>query len=96
MPQLKDGSDFQIDRHIVGDESGLRNLIYACEKAIEQGEYIGNELDDFSGVTKLETDFLKNNQEPKFTTFAFSIFSVFVVFLLFLVVLGFKSFLNWF
>ncbi|KID57066.1 hypothetical protein JF50_07650 [Pseudoalteromonas luteoviolacea] len=42
MPQLKDGSDFQIDHHIVGDESGLRNLIYACEKAIEQGEYIGN------------------------------------------------------
>ena len=96
MPQLKDGSDFQINRHIVGDESGLRNLIHACEKAIAQGEYIGNDLDDFNGVTKLETEFLKNNQESKTTPFVLTIFSIVVVFLIFLVVLGFKSFLNWF
>ncbi|MCU4676182.1 hypothetical protein N7931_11125 [Catenovulum sp. 2E275] len=96
MPQLKDGSDFKINRHIVGDESGLRNLISACEKAIEQGEYIGSDLDDFNGVTKLETEFLKNNQESKLTPIFLTAFSIVVVFLIFLVVLGFKSFLNWF
>mgnify|MGYP000138505736 CR=1 FL=1 len=96
MPQLKDGSDYQINRHIVGDESGLRNLINACEIAISKGEYIGNDLDDFEGVTKLGTKFLQENQESKSTPFAIGIFVVIITFLLFLVVVGFIDFLKWF
>jgi len=95
-PQLKDGSDYQLyNRHIV-DEAGLNNLIEACQIAIEKGEYVGQGLDDFIAVSKLDSTFLKDNQESKSTPIVLMLASVLFFFIMFLVVLGFIDFIGWF
>ncbi|MCE2029564.1 hypothetical protein [Sessilibacter corallicola] len=96
MPHLKDGSDYQMNRYIVGDESGLKNLIKACEIAIEKGECINLDLDGFEGVAKYDAKFLKDNQESQSTPFILGALSVILMFILFLVLLGFINFLAWF
>jgi hypothetical protein len=66
-PQLKDGSEW-VDHEdcIVGDEAGLRNLIAACEIAIAKSEYYGNDLGDYVGVKKLDTEwFVDPNDTPQ-------------------------------
>jgi hypothetical protein len=65
-PQLKDGSEW-IDHEdcLVGDEQGLKNLIAACNTAIEKGEYFGSDLGDYVGVKKIETQWFK--EDPKDT-----------------------------
>jgi len=96
VPKLKDGNDFQYTRHIVGDELGLKSLINACEVAIEKGEYVGTDLDDYHGVTKLDSDYLAENQEPKSTPLVLCILSLVLIFSVFLVVVGFIDFIKWF
>ena len=52
-PQLTDGSEWMDHEDcIVGDERGLKNLIQACEAALEDGEYYGNDLGDYVGIKR--------------------------------------------
>ncbi len=89
-----------MNRYIVGDESGLKNLIKACEIAIEKGDCINLDLDGFEGVAKYDAKydakFLKDNQESQSTPFILGALSVILMFILFLVLLGFINFLAWF
>ncbi|GLR71245.1 hypothetical protein [Agaribacter marinus] len=67
-PQLQDGADFQgYEREIVGNEEGLKNLINACEYAIINGNYSGNDLGTYRGVTKKNDKFFEDNEESKWT-----------------------------
>jgi len=55
VPKLKDGSEW-IDHEdcIVGNEAGIRNLMSACEQALEKGEHYGKGLGDYVGVKKTQ------------------------------------------
>lgn len=95
-PQLKDGSDWQQnDRCIVGDEAGLKNLIKACEKAIESGEYIGSDLGDYVGVKKLASQVLAEHQEHKATPFVLAILFASAASFCVLAVVGLVTVWNW-
>ena len=96
MPQLKDGDDYQLNRMIVGDEEGLKNLIKACEIAIESGECLSEDLDNYNGVCKRDTEFLERDNESKLTPIVFAIIVSLFAFSLFLIVIGFVNFITWF
>jgi len=68
----------------------------ACEVAIEKVEYIGTDLDDYHGVSKLDSDYLLENQESKSTPFVLCILALVLMFFVFLIVVGFIDFLKWF
>lgn len=96
LPQLKDGSDWeQHDKCIVGDEAGLVNLIKACEKAIESGEYIGSDLGDYIGVKKVATEELSKETESKATPLVLTGLFVLVAISVSLVVIGGITVWNW-
>ena len=70
-PHLKDGSEWMDHEDcIVGDEAGLRNLISACETAIEKGEHYGSELGDYVGVKNLESDWFEDPMDSLQTRYA--------------------------
>lgn len=53
--RLMDGSDWaEHEDHIIGNEAGLKNLIAACEAALEHGAYDSQYLGDYVGVKKLD------------------------------------------
>lgn len=95
-PQLKDGSDWQQhDRYIVGDEAALKNLIKACEKAIESGEYVGPDLGDYIGVKRIASEILAESSESKATPFILTILFVFITTLFLLAIVGLVTVWNW-
>lgn len=62
-PYLKDGADWaEHEYYLVGDEAGLRNLMAACEAAIENGEARREDLGDYVGVKCLSPFFEKPNE----------------------------------
>ena len=57
---LMDGAEWADHEDcIIGDEKGLKNLISACEAALEKGEYYGSDLGNYSGVKLIETEWFK-------------------------------------
>lgn len=95
-PQLKDGSEW-IDHEdcIVGDEQGLKNLISACNTAIEKGEYYGSDLGDYVGIKKLEAQWFKKPMDSKQTRFANASLAVFLVLILGFILVGFVTVFKW-
>ena len=70
-PQLKDGSEWADHEDcIVGDEQGLKNLISACNTALENGEHYESGLGDYVGVKKLETEWFQDPMDSKQTRLA--------------------------
>jgi hypothetical protein len=71
IPKLKDGSEWADHEDcIVGNEQGLRNLINACNVAIEQGTFYGNDLGDYVGVKMLASNWFHRPVESKSTRIA--------------------------
>jgi hypothetical protein len=95
-PQLKDGSEW-IDHEdcLVGDEQGLKNLITACNTALEKGEYFGNDLGDYVGVKKLEPDWFIDPTESRQTRIANVGLAFFLLFILVFVVVGIVTVFKW-
>jgi hypothetical protein len=95
-PQLKDGSEW-IDHEdcLVGDEQGLKNLISACNTAIEKGEYFGSDLGDYVGVKKIETQWFETPKDTKKTRFANAALAVFLMFVLGFFLVGVVTVIKW-
>lgn len=63
-PHLKDGADWaEHEDYLVGDEAGLRNLMQACEVAIEKGKCRREDLGDYVGVKCLGPGFFERPEE---------------------------------
>jgi len=80
---------------IVGDEQGLKNLISACNTALEKGEYYGSDLGDYVGIKKLEAGWFKDPMDSKQTRFANAGLAVFLVLVLGLVLVGVVTVFKW-
>lgn len=95
-PQLKDGSEW-VDHEdcIVGDEQGLRNLISACEAAIDNGECYGDGLGDYVGVKKLATCWFIDPLDSPRTRFANYGLAAFLVAVAGLVLIGLATVFSW-
>lgn len=95
-PQLKDGSEW-IDHEdcIVGDEQGLRNLISACQAAIENGEHYGDGLGDYVGVKKLDACWFKDPSDSPRTRCANYGLAVFLVTIAGLLLIGLATVFSW-
>ena len=95
-PQLKDGSEW-IDHEdcIVGDEQGLKSLIRACETALEKDEYYGNDLGDYVGVKKLETNWFKEPMDSPHTRYANIALGAFLFAVVCLVFVGIGTVFTW-
>lgn len=76
---------------IVGNEQGLRNLIDACQQALETGECLRPDLDDFSGVRRLSEDWFEESHRPASSVSTF----VLLVVVITLGVIGFGTILRW-
>lgn len=65
-PKLMDGSEWMDHEDcIVGNESGLKNLIKACEVALVNNEYYGNDLGHYVGVKKLDSKYFRTTEQPQ-------------------------------
>lgn len=95
-PQLKDGSEW-IDHEdcIIGNEKGLRNLIIACEAAIENGEHYGEGLGDYVGVKKLDTRWFRDPLDSPQTRYANYGLAAFLVTIAGLVLVGLATVFSW-
>ncbi len=95
-PQLKDGSDW-IDHEdcIVGDEEGLRNLISACEIALEKGEYYGSDLGDYVGIKKLESHWFNNPVDSDQTRIGNMCLAAFLVLIVGFIAVGAVTVFKW-
>lgn len=95
-PQLTDGSEWADHEDcIVGDEAGLRNLIQACEAAIEKGEYYGEGLGEYVGVKKLDTEWFKNPSDSPQTRYANYGLAIFLFIVGGLVLVGIGTVCSW-
>ena len=95
-PQLKDGSEWADHEDcIVGDEAGLKNLIKACETALEKGEFYGDGLGDYVGVKKLESNWFKDPMDSPRTRYANYVLAVFLLVLALLILIGFGTVIKW-
>ena len=85
---LCDGSNWAIhEDHLVADEAGLKNLIRACEEALENGEFQGDGLGEFTGVKKLETKWFEEPEDESGSSFCgFVVCAALLLFLFFAVV----------
>lgn len=95
-PKLKDGSEWTDHEDcIVGDEVGIKNLIKACETAMEEGEYYGSDLGDYVGVKKLETSWFKDPMDTPQTKFENAILGIVLVIIGVLTIIGFVTVIKW-
>ena len=94
---LKDGSEWaEHEDCIVGDEQGLKNLINACEVALEKGEYFGSELGDYVGVKKIKSSWFKNPVESKSSRFQNYLLGLILIILFALFIIGAFTIVKWF
>ncbi|MDH5178065.1 MAG: hypothetical protein OEZ39_16295 [Gammaproteobacteria bacterium] len=95
-PKLKDGAEW-VDHEdcLIGNEKGLENLKKACEVALKDGEYFGNDLGDYVGVKKLNNSWFKDPQDSKETKFGNAVLAVVLVLLLILIVIGATTVFRW-
>jgi len=95
-PKLKDGSEWADHEDcIVGDETGLRNLMSACETALENGEYYGSDLGDYVGVKKLEPRWFEAPNDSPSTRLANTALTVVLIGFLVLTLIGGYSVYKW-
>lgn len=95
-PQLKDGSEWADHEDcVVGDEEGLRNLIVACEVALEKGEYYGSDLGDYVGVKNLQTEWFSNPMDSKSTRFANAAMGLVLVLFVGVFIVGLVTVFKW-
>ena len=87
-PKLRDGCEWvDHEEHLIGNEEGLKNLIKACEVALDKGEYQGGDLDEYVGIRKLDTNWFEDPKDSQATQIGNKVlglmfFLLFVVFLI--------------
>ena len=92
---LKDGSDWaEHEYYLVGDEAGLRNLMSACEQAIENGEARREDLGDYAGVKCLSSAFFEKPDEVG-SSFETGMLVVMVVLAVVLMLIGLYTVGTW-
>lgn len=93
---IKDGTEW-LDHEdcLVANKQGLRNLIAACEKTLDQGEYYGNDLGDYVGVKKLDSSWFLNPEDSKKTTYLNKALGAFLLLVLGATLVGFFTIFNW-
>ena len=95
-PELECGSDWiEHEDCIVGNEQGLRNLIAACEEAIDTGESYSNSLGGYVGVKKLDTSFFENQVDSPTTKIGLAALSLVVIAAIALSSIGGFTVYNW-
>ncbi|GEM_PF-879652 len=88
QPKLMTGAGWpEHEGLIVGNEQGLRNLMAACQQALESGECISSKLDDFSGVRRLPEGWFEESRQQASSVPTL----VLLVFVIALVVIGFGT-----
>jgi hypothetical protein len=94
--ELRHGSEW-IDHEdcIVGNEAGLTRLREACDVALREGEYFGNDLGEFVGVKRLDSSWFKNPKDAKSTRMANAAFGAVLLVILCLIVLGAITAIRW-
>lgn len=86
-PKLRDSCEWvDHEDYLIGNEKGLKNLVKACEVALDKGEYQGSDLDEYVGVRKLDTDWFNDPEDSQVTRIGNKILAA-IFFLLFLVFL---------
>lgn len=95
-PELRRGSEW-VDHEdcIVGNEAGLLRLREACDVALRDGQYFGNDLGEFVGVKKLESSWFKSPEDSKSTRLANWFLGPILLVLLALVVIGAIAVVRW-
>jgi len=95
-PQLRHGSEWADHEDcLVGNEAGLLRLREACDVALRDGEYFGNDLGEFVGVKRLESSWFKNPRDAKVTRLANWALGPILLLLVSLVVIGAVSVVRW-
>lgn len=95
-PKLRDGAEWSdyLD-HIVGNETGLKNLINACEKALEEGEYYGEDLDSYVGVRRFDDEWFENPRRSKADRIGNFLLPVILITFVLSAVIGFITIIRW-
>ena len=81
---------------LIGSEKGLKNLINACKIALDKGEYVDQNLDQFVGIKLVKSSYYKEENETVIIWLIdkFVIPAVIVVFLA-SVAVGFVTIVKW-
>ncbi|MEN7341621.1 MAG: hypothetical protein AAAFM81_01715 [Pseudomonadota bacterium] len=78
--KLKDGSEWaEHEDHIIGNETGLRNLIAACEAALKDGAYDSQYLGDYVGVKKLDDAWFEKPSRSSTSFFQNALLGIMIV-----------------
>jgi len=94
--ELRHGSEWADHEDcIVGNEAGLTRLRNACEVALREGQYFGNDLGEFVGVKRLESAWFKNPQDSKSTRAANFVFGFVLLGIFALIVIGVATVIRW-
>ena len=95
-PKLRDGAEWSdyLDQ-IVGNEKGLKNLIKACEEALENGKYYGDDLDSYVGVRKFDNDWFENPQYSTPSRIGNFLFPVLLISFVLFAIIGFITLVKW-
>ena len=95
-PKLTDGGEW-IDHEdcIVGNEQGIKNLIFACTTALDKGEYYGNDLGDYVGVKKLEHSWFENPEDSKSTKIGNALLAIVIAGIVGLTLIGIYTVITW-
>ena len=80
---------------IVGNEAGLKALRDACDVALREGNYFGNDLGEFVGVKRLESSWFQNPQDSKATRTANRLLAPALIVVFALLVIGSFTLMKW-
>ena len=94
-PRLRNGSEWAVHEDcIVGDEVGLRNLQKAIDEALRTGEYRGGDLDEWTGVQRVDSEWF---EDPKDTTLGVGgvVIAAFAIVFLAVIAIGLGTVVRW-
>ncbi len=95
-PELRHGSEWADHEDcLVGNEAGLTRLREACDVALRDGEYFGNDLGEFVGVKRLESSWFKHPQDSKPTRVANVVLGFVLLGIFALIVVGVVTVARW-
>ena len=95
-PFLGYGQEGEDEDFLVGTEEGLKNLVDACQIALEKGECVDYALGEFAGIKLVDDSYYQEDNETVGTWFL-NKFTVPIIVLLFVcsLVVGFVTIVKW-
>ncbi len=67
----------------------------ACKKALEEGEYFGDDLGDYIGIKKLDPDWFKAPADSTGTKIGNVVLKIFLIGILALLIIGIITVIKW-